>query len=75
MLDGCLNDGKARGFFNEFLNEELTTHRKVLEVVGARMKTEESVNQLSGLGFSSTQRNSVLCRVKGSFDRVVKINF
>jgi hypothetical protein len=75
MLDGCLNDGKARGFFNEFFKEELTPHRKVLEMVGSKMRTDESDRQLSGLGFSSTQRNSVLCRVKGSFNRVVKITF
>jgi hypothetical protein len=75
MLDGCTNDGKARGFFNEFLSEELTPHRKVLEMVGSKMKTDESRNQLSGIGFSSTQRNSVLCRVKGSFSRVVKVVF
>ena len=75
MLDGCLNEGQARGFFNEFLSQELDTHRKVLEVVGSKMKTEESDRQLSGLGFSSTQRASILCRVKGSFNRVVKITF
>ena len=75
MLEGCLNDGKARGFFNEFLSEELTSHRKTMEIVGAKMKTEESQNQLSGLGFSSTQRSHVYCRVKGSFSRVVKVVF
>ena len=75
MLDGCINGDKARGFFNEFLSEELTPHRKVLEMVGSKMKTEESPDQLSGIGFSSTQRNSVLCRVGGSFSRVVKITF
>jgi len=75
MLDGCVNDGQARGFFNEFLAEELTPHRKVLEVVGSKMKTDTSDHQLSGIGFSSTQRNSVLCRVKGSFNRVVKVVF
>ena len=75
MLEGCKNDGKARGFFNEYLKTDLDKHRKVLEMVGAKMKTEESDNQLSGLGFSSTQRNSVLCRVKGSFTRLVKITF
>ena len=75
MLDGCRNDGKARGFFNEFLSEELNPHRKVLEIVGSKMKTEKSQNQLSGVGFSSTQRNSVLCRVKGKVDRVVKVVF
>ena len=75
MLDGCLNDGKARGFFNEFLVDELTQHRKVIEMVGSKMKTDHSERQLSGLGFSSTQRNSLLCRVKGSFSRVIKIIF
>lgn len=75
MLEGCLNSGTARGFFNEFLIEELNPHRKVIEVVGSKMKAEASSSQLSGLGFSSTQRNSVLCRVKGAFSRVVKIVF
>jgi hypothetical protein len=75
MIDGCLNDGKARGFFNEFLKEELNPHRKVIEVVGAKMLTDESNNQLSGLGFSSTQRNSVLCKVSGAMSRIVKIVF
>ena len=75
MLEGCLNDGKARGFFNEFLTADLDQHRKVFEVVGSKMKTDESVNQLSGIGFSSTQRNHVLSRVKGSFARTIKITF
>ncbi len=75
MLDGCLNDGKARGFFNEFLVPELDAHRKVIEIVGSKMRTEESDKQLSGLGFSSTQRNSVLCRVNGAFSRVIKLTF
>lgn len=75
MIDGCVNSGKARGFFNESLSEELNEHRKVLEIVGSKMKTAESVNQLSGLGFSSTKRDSVVCRVTGSFTRVVKVLF
>ena len=75
MLDGCVNDDQARGFFNEFLKEELNPHRKVIEMVGSKMKTETSNQQLSGLGFSSTQRGSVLCRVKGSFSRIINIVF
>lgn len=75
MLEDCINEERARGFFNEFLSEELSAHRKVLEVVGARLKTEESDRQLSGLGFSSTQRNSVLCRVQGAFSRTVRVTF
>ena len=75
MLDGCRNEGVARGFYNEFLTESLSPHRKVFEAVGAKMKTEESDRQLSGLGFSSTQRNHLLCRVTGSFSRSLKVNF
>jgi len=75
MLNNCFNDGKVRGFYNEFLKEELNVHRKVFEMVGSKMSTVGTERQLSGLGFSVTQRNSVLCRVKGSFSRVVKINF
>ena len=75
MLDGCSNEDKARGFFNEFLSEDLSKHRKVFELVGSKMKTDNAKNQLSGLGFSSTQRNNVLCRVKGSFSRTIKVTF
>lgn len=75
MLKGCLNDGTARGFYNEFLKPELEAHRKVMEMVGTKMKTDSSEHQLSGLGFSSTQRASLVCRVTGSFSRVIRINF
>ena len=75
MLEGCRNEGVARGFYNEFLTGDLSKHRKVFEIVGAKMKTEESDRQLSGLGFSSTQRNQLLCRVKGSLTRTIKVIF
>jgi hypothetical protein len=75
MLEGCQNDDKARGFFNEFLSSDLDKHRKVLEMVGAKMKTDESEHQLSGLGFSSTMRNSVLVKVSGAVTRTLKVVF
>ncbi len=75
MLTNCANPEASRGFYNEFLNDELTEHRKVFEVLGSKMKTPESNDQLSGLGFSSTKRDSVLCKVTGNFNRVLKINF
>lgn len=74
ILDKCKNDKSARGFFNEFLKEDLREYRKVFEVLGSKMKTEKSDHQLSGLGFSSTQRNQIVCRVKGSFTRTIKVN-
>jgi len=75
MIEGCKQEGKARGFFNELLTDSLREHRKVFEVLGSKMKAEESEGQLSGLGFSSTQRNTALCRVAGSFSRVIKLIF
>ena len=75
MLENCINSGSARGFYNEFLMSELAKHRKTFEIIGSMVKTQESENQLSGLGFSSTQRNELLCRVKGNFTRTIKIKF
>lgn len=75
MLEGAKNDEGARGFYNEFLKADLQPHRKVFEHVGAKTKVEDSDVQLSGLGFSSTQRNTLVCRVKGSFTRTIKIVF
>lgn len=75
MLEGCANDGTARGFFNEFLDARLDPHRKVFEMVGSKMKPADSANQLSGLGFSSTQRNTLTVRVKGSFTRTINVTF
>jgi hypothetical protein len=77
MLDGCMDTvNNPRGFYNEFLRDELTPHRKVIEMVGAKATVPPADEQLSGLGFSSTQKNELLARVKGSnFTRTVKVSF
>lgn len=75
MLDGCANDGQARGFYNEFLLTDLNEHRKVMEMVGSKLQTAPASEQLSGLGFSSTKKDSLTVRVKGSFTRLIKIVF
>lgn len=75
MIDGCKNDGTARGFYNEFLKGELEPHRKTMELVGNKMRTEETENQLSGLGFSSTKHDSLVVRVQGAFQRVIRVVF
>jgi hypothetical protein len=72
FLEQCVNDD-ARGFFNEFLREDLNTHRKVFEALGGRMKVSPSNNQLSGVGFSETIKNDFTVKVHGSFERTLKV--
>lgn len=76
ILEGCATDEPTRGIYNEFLRNDLDKHRKVFEVLGNRTKCPVSNDQLSGLGFSSTQRNTLTVRVKGTgLQATYNINF
>jgi hypothetical protein len=75
IINECKNEETPNGFFNEFLKEDLLVHKRVFEALGSKMKVEPSDNQLSGLGFSSTKRNSVIVKLDGSFTRVIKLIF
>jgi len=75
ILENAKQPGQLRGLYNEFLTGALRDHRKVFEVLGDKMRVAESDEQLTGLGFSSTMRASIHCRVSGSFNRNLKINF
>lgn len=73
MLDGCKNPDPVRGFFNEYLRSDLEKqHHRVFEALASKAKTEYSDNQLSGLGFSSTQRNELIVKVD---NKTFKIKF
>ena len=72
MLQDCVNQGSPRGFFNEFLRSDLNEHRKVFEALGAKMKVQHTEDQLSGVGFSSTMKNSVIVKVNS---QSIKIKF
>jgi hypothetical protein len=73
FMEGCKKADGARGFYNEFLDPALREHRKVFEQLGSKMRVPESDDQLSGLGFSLTQRNTILVKVSGTFTRTLKL--
>lgn len=73
MVKGCQNEDTARGFYNEFLKEDLNKHRKVFEVLASKMKPEHSDEQLSGFGFSTTARKELTIKVKGAHERILKV--
>jgi hypothetical protein len=75
MLKDCINPETPNGFFNEYLNNQLLEHKRVFEALGSMMRVKDTKDQLSGLGFSSTLRNSVVLKLDGQTSRTVKIEF
>lgn len=76
FLRDCVSSEPARGFFNEFLRNDLLPHKRVFEALTGKMEVANNdPSQLSGLGFSSTQRSSMIVQATGHVSRTIKINF
>lgn len=76
VLQDCVNPDPVRGIYNDYLRGELTPHRKVFEVLATKTKCAPDSSQLSGVGFSSTKRDSLVVKVTGdNSTRAYKINF
>jgi len=76
LLEGCVSDEKTRGFYNEFLCDKLKDHRKVTELLADKCEVLPADGaELSGLGFTDSERNHLMVEVEGAFERVVKVLF
>lgn len=65
ILEGCKNPVPCRGIYNEYLHNRLESHRKVFEMVGEKTKCPVVDAQLSGVGFSSTRKDTVVAVSNG----------
>lgn len=76
LLDGCVSDEATRPFYNEFLVDALAKDRKTMEALAGKIEVAPAQGaELSGLGFSETQRNHLFVQVDGTFKRTVKVLF
>lgn len=75
MLKDCINDENPSGIFNEFLVDELSEVRKVMEAIANKMRVDDSADQLSGVGFALDKRAEVTVKVHGATVRELKIKF
>lgn len=73
MLKDCINDTNPSGWFNEYLNNELHPHRKVMEALSSMIRVEDTENQLSGIGFSLGKLGDRKITVKVTTNNITRL--
>lgn len=74
MLKGCRNNDKASPFYNEFLNDELVgENRRFMEALRSELRVEDNLDgeQLSGLGFLTSEREEIILKIDGQITKVI----
>lgn len=71
FVEGAKIDKPVRPFFNEYLKSELgREHSKVFEMVGGQLQVEPNDIQMTGVGYSVTQKHDVYVRVNNMIYKV-----
>lgn len=75
MLDELKVEDSIVGFHTENIEGKLAKHRKVIEVLSQTCRIKPTKKSLSGVGFNSTVRDHVIVKLKGNFQRTLKVTF
>ena len=74
VLKDMKRDFPVRPFVNEYIRHDIyQKHKRVLEILGDKLKVEPGDAQTMGLGFSETKKTSFVVKVYGSFERTIKV--
>ena len=77
IIENCKTDERINGFHTEFLRADLYNERKVFGLLADSLRCDVADDQLSGLGFSKTERAEVLIKTidKNNKSNLYKVTF
>lgn len=75
FIQGCKTSDKMRAFHVDQLHSDLLPVRKAIDLLGNFLVIEPADKQLSGIGFNSTVKEELILKLKGTFERTIKVQF